>query len=272
MTENDPNLPKLLDALGVAAWHLPPAAIRQMDTHSHEEAQLCGLDGGLAILETDAGSWLCPPGRCVWIPSSMSHSLRSSGKISGWMLRLKPQSCKGLPSEPRVMALTPLLYEIVRRIAEWVDSPLMTAARRHLVDVLQDEIAAAPQVALHLPVPREPALKRLAIRLSEDADAPRDFAALAHEAGLSERSLFRGFQRETGLSPGQWRRQMHVLRSLELLADGRSVTETSLEVGYESVGAFIRAFRQVVGITPAVYAQRRNAANFCAVRIENPLP
>jgi AraC-like DNA-binding protein len=38
------------------------------------------------------------------------------------------------------------------------------------------------------------------------------------------------------------------------------VTETSLEVGYESVGAFIRAFRQTVGVTPAVYAheQRRS--------------
>ena len=55
----------------------------------------------------------------------------------------------------------------------------------------------------------------------------------------------------------QWHRQMRVLRSLELLADGRSVTDTSLEVGYESPGAFIRAFRQIVGVTPAVFAQRQ---------------
>jgi len=257
MTKNDPNLPKLLEELGVAAWHLPEAAIRQMHTHLHEEAQLCGLDAGLAILETDAGSWLCPPGRCVWIPAGIPHALRSCGKISGWMLRLKTDRSGGLPSNPRVMALTPLLYEVVKRITEWMASPVASAARRHLVDVLRDEIAASPLVKLHLPVPRDPALKRLAIRLSEDPDAPRNFAVLAHEAGLSERSLFRGFQRETGLSPGQWRRQMQILRSLELLADGRSVTETSLEVGYESPGAFTRAFRQLVGVTPAAYAQQQ---------------
>jgi AraC-like DNA-binding protein len=35
------------------------------------------------------------------------------------------------------------------------------------------------------------------------------------------------------------------------------VTETSLEVGYESMGAFIRAFRQIVGVTPTVYAKRQ---------------
>jgi AraC-like DNA-binding protein len=86
---------------------------------------------------------------------------------------------------------------------------------------------------------------------------PEIFALLAHEAGLSERSLFRSFQRETGLSPGQWRRQMQILISLEMLADGKSVTETSLEVGYESMGAFIRAFRQIVGVTPTVYAKQQ---------------
>jgi AraC-like DNA-binding protein len=113
---------------------------------------------------------------------------------------------------------------------------------------------------LHLPVPREPTLKRLAMRLAEDPDAAKNLAALAREVGLSERSLFRNFQKETGLSPGQWRRQMQVLRSLELLAGGRSVTETAFEVGYESVGAFIRTFREIVGVTPTVYAREERSS------------
>jgi AraC-like DNA-binding protein len=49
------------------------------------------------------------------------------------------------------------------------------------------------------------------------------------------------------MSPGQWRRQAQVLRSLELLANGLSVTQTALEVGYEGTGALIRTFRQLVG-------------------------
>jgi len=111
---------------------------------------------------------------------------------------------------------------------------------------------------LHLPVPRDPALKRLAIRMVEDpSEVTEDLVALAREVGLSQRSLFRNFQKETGLSPGHWRRQMQVLRSLELLAKGRPVTETAFEVGYESVGAFIRAFRQIVGVTPTKYALER---------------
>jgi len=122
--------------------------------------------------------------------------------------------------------------------------------------VLYDEIRSASQIKLHLPVPHDPALKRLATRMAESpSGAASDLAALAREIGLSQRSLFRNFQKETGLSPGQWRRQMQILRSLELLAKGQSVTETSLEVGYESVGAFIRAFRQTLGVTPTAYAR-----------------
>jgi AraC-like DNA-binding protein len=259
MPKNDPRLPKVLQRLGVAAWELPRATIRHMPAHSHPEAQLCGLDGGLAILEADAGAWMCPPGRCVWIPPGMMHSLRSCGKISGWMVRVDAKGRACLPTEPRILALSPLLKEVVVRMITWVENPEADAAKRRLVDVLQDEISAASKVRLHLPAPRDPALRRLATRLAEDPKAAKDLAALAREVGLSERSLFRNFQRETGLSPGQWRQQMRVLRSLELLAEGRSVTETSFEVGYESIGAFIRAFRRTVGVTPTVYALERRS-------------
>ena len=260
MPKNDPRLPIVLERLGVAAWELPQAAIRQMPAHSHAEAQLCSLDSGLAIIETDAGAWMCPPGRCVWIPGSMVHSLRSCGKISGWMVRLDTREGVSLPSEPRILALSPLLKEIVVRMMTWVESPKASPARQRLVNVLHDEISAASQIQLHLPAPRDPALKRLATRLAEDRGTAKDLAALAHEVGLSERSLFRNFQKETGLSPGRWRRQMQVLRSLEMIAKGRSVTETSFEVGYESTGAFIRAFRQTVGVTPTAYALERRSS------------
>jgi len=190
----------------------------------------------------------------------MVHSLRSCGKISGWMVRLDARKRASLPAKPRILALSPLLKEIVVRMMTWVEDPEANASKRRLVDVLHDEICSASQMQLYLPVPRDPALNRLATRLAEDPKAASNLAALAREVGLSERSLFRNFQKETGLSPGQWRRQMQVLRSLELLAGGRSVTEAAFEVGYESVGAFIRAFRETVGVTPAVYAHEQRSS------------
>lgn len=260
MPKNDSILPNVMKTLGVVAWELPQSVIRHTPTHSHAEAQLFGLDGGLAILETDAGAWTCPPGRCVWIPPDMGHSLRSCGKISGWVVHLDPRERASLPVEPRILALSSLLRAVIMRMMTWSENPEATAAKRRLVHVLHDEIYAASSVQLHLPIPRDPALKRLATQLAGDPREAKNLTALAREFGLSERSLFRNFQKETGLSPGQWRRQMQVLRSLELLIEGKSVTETSFEVGYESVGAFIRSFRQTVGVTPSVYAHEQRSS------------
>jgi len=131
----------------------------------------------------------------------MVHSLRSCGKISGWMVRVDARERASLPLEPCILALSPLLKEIVVRMMTWVEDPEVTVAKRRLVDVLRDEICLASQMKLHLPFPRDPALKRLATRMAEDRSAiARDLGALAREIGLSERSLFRNFQKETGLA------------------------------------------------------------------------
>jgi hypothetical protein len=183
MPKNDPRLPDVLERLGVVAWELPRAAIRQTSAHNHPEAQLCGLNQGLAILETEAGAWMCPPGRCVWIPAGMVHSLRSCGKITGWMVRLDVRFTASLPDEPHILALSPLLKEIVVRMMTWVENPKVNAATRRLVDVLHDEICSALQMQLHLPIPRDPALRRLSLRMVEDHKGARDLAALARDVG-----------------------------------------------------------------------------------------
>lgn len=160
-----------------------------------------------------------------------------------------------LPAEPRILALSPLLREVIVRIMTWVEDAALDAPKRHLLDVFYDEVRSAPKTRLHLPVPADPALKRLSLLLGETTDAAMDLSELAHEVGISERSLFRKFHQETGLSPGQWRRQARVLRSFQLLTSGWSVTETATEVGYDSVAAFIRAFREIAGLTPSQYVQ-----------------
>jgi hypothetical protein len=50
--------------------------------------------------------------------------------------------------------------------------------------VLKDEIAAASQVALHLLIPHDPALKLLAERLASGSEYRNNLALLAHESGV----------------------------------------------------------------------------------------
>ncbi|MFC3136090.1 helix-turn-helix transcriptional regulator, partial [Microbaculum marinum] len=72
-------------------------------------------------------------------------------------------------------------------------------------------------------------------------------------AGMARRSFARRVAAETGLSFGAWRRRLRMLRAIEQLAAGDPVTAVALETGYDSVSAFIHAFRGELGVTPGRY-------------------
>jgi AraC-like DNA-binding protein len=63
------------------------------------------------------------------------------------------------------------------------------------------------------------------------------------------------------MSFGLWRRKARLLASVRVLVETRSVTDAALESGYESVSAFIAAFKQAFGCTPgAMLATERQSA------------
>jgi AraC-like DNA-binding protein len=81
---------------------------------------------------------------------------------------------------------------------------------------------------------------------------------------VSARTLERRFRAETGMTLGRWRRQRALLRGLELVAGGASITAASAAAGYGSPSAYIAAFKKAFGATPARY--------FAAVRPEQGGP
>ena len=63
----------------------------------------------------------------------------------------------------------------------------------------------------------------------------------------------RAFFAQVGMSFGRWRQQARLFAALEMLAQGESVTEAAVAVGYDSVSAFIEMFRKMLGTTPQMY-------------------
>lgn len=67
---------------------------------------------------------------------------------------------------------------------------------------------------------------------------------------MSERTLIRRLRGETGMTFRQWRRQARLPGGLKRLVAGSPVTSVTLEVGHESVSAFVAAFREDLGEIP----------------------
>jgi AraC-like DNA-binding protein len=84
-----------------------------------------------------------------------------------------------------------------------------------------------------------------------------DVAALARAAHASTAHFSRSFKRAFGETPHGYLQRRRIERAKELLRGTElSVTEVSLEVGFQSLGSFSRGFRELVGTPPSEYARR----------------
>ncbi len=77
---------------------------------------------------------------------------------------------------------------------------------------------------------------------------------IADKFEISRAKLTADFKRETGMTLKEYVELSCIDRARLLLSTGKSVQAVSLEVGYQSVGTFIRAFKKVTGTTPGAYS------------------
>lgn len=224
--------------------------------HSHARGQLIGCGRGVLSVGSDAGHWVVPARHAVWIPPWHAHSARMHGAFTGWSLYVTRPACAGLPAAPCTLAVTPLLWEAALRCAQRA-SAAPDAAQDRLAEVIVDEIRGLAPQPLGLPLPGDARLLRIANALLAEPAQRRPLQDWAAWAGLSARTLSRRFVAETSLSFTAWTQRVRLLRSLELLAGGQPVTQVALELGYDSVSAFIALFKRELGCTPAAYFGRQ---------------
>lgn len=233
----------------------------ETDWHSHARGQLFCVENGLIRIVTRHGSFLLPPHRIGWMPPGEEHRVIISGPLTGWGVLLHPELARDLSPLPCVMGVSGLLRALVERSAGWSDPERISAERERMIAVLLDEIRAAPTEPLHLPVPRDPRLARIARRLLECPEDNRTLDTLARHAGLSERTARRLFASETGMSFTQWRQQARLALAMERLARREPVAEVADAMGYASASNFIAMFRRAFGAPPARFFARRGEAD-----------
>ncbi|APF39280.1 AraC-type DNA-binding domain and AraC-containing proteins [Chelatococcus sambhunathii] len=235
--------------------------------HRHTRAQLLYALSGVAMVHTDSGRWMVPPGHAIWLPAGIDHAVDMLGDVAMRSVYVRPAAIPGLPQDLRVVAVTSLMRSlIVEAMALARDVP---AAGRDalLLDLILHEIPRLPERPLALPFPANPQLVALCRRFLAEPSAHVTIDAWAKAAGMSRRSFTRTFQRETGLSLSLWRQQACVFAALPRLADGEPVTLVALDLGYESIAAFITMFRRMTGEAPRAWLKRGQRAVAAGERV-----
>lgn len=202
-------------------------------------------------VESNAGWWVAPVGRGVWVPSGMRHAASYSEASEVLLLKIAPAQENVLSAAPLTIAVTDLLYELALemcRITKELGDPAYGVLVARLILHHLQRSPAAP--FLFLPGGHDPRLVRVMNILR--AQPGRDVAleALALEIGSSTRTIARLFTLETGMTFGRWRDQLRVLTAVDRMTKGASITRVALDLGYQSQSSFSTMFTRIIGMPP----------------------
>jgi AraC-like DNA-binding protein len=219
--------------------------------HQHPRAQLLHATAGVLRVATRSALFIVPPGTGLWVPANTEHTTRMPNGLAMRGLFLREDAARAGPDAVTVVAITPLLRELILAACE---QPVMWDEEgpvRHVVALALHEISHAATRPISVPACRDPRLQRVADALLADPADPRGLEAFAEMAGASARTLARLFRRDTGMSFQAWRRQLRLTEGLAALAQGEAPARVAASVGYSSSPAFGAAFRSTFGTTPS---------------------
>lgn len=105
-------------------------------------------------------------------------------------------------------------------------------------------------------IPKDARTSKLYQLLVVERQFDENLDELAKKVGASARTIERLLEAEIGMNFSNWRRIMQMQLALSLLAQGKSITEIAMEVGYKSSSAFINVFKKQMGVSPKKYLKK----------------
>ncbi|MBF0290464.1 MAG: helix-turn-helix transcriptional regulator [SAR324 cluster bacterium] len=221
--------------------------------HCHRRAQFLYASSGVMTVTTKKGMWVVPPLRAVWIPALLEHQIICSGELSMRTLYVQCGVTPNLPQQCCVVSVPPLLRELILHAVTLTRLYEPNGPEDRIMNVILDMIKTIQVTPLSLPISEDKRLQKISKVLTQNPGDNRSLEEWSRLVGTTSRTLTRLFRVETGMSFVQWRQQVRILEALRQLGNGESVTTVSLNLGYDSLSAFIAMFRKNLGSTPGQY-------------------
>ncbi|HEY6333837.1 MAG TPA: helix-turn-helix transcriptional regulator [Blastocatellia bacterium] len=245
--ENDPTPGVSISTL---AHEYPRASL--VPGHAHGSSQL--IYAGRGVMEVSSGRrlWTIPPHFALWIPAKTTHQIRMPEAVSMRTLYLRSRlidlgrSCTVLYVGG---LLRELIFEVVRIGRLRNRSHLESALR----DVLLAQLKQASPVPTGVALPTDDRAFAVAQTVIADPGARLSLVSMCGSAGLSVRTLERVFHREVGIDFESWRRQVRLMKAVELMISGASIKQAAFSVGYHQPTAFVELFRRTYATTPKAW-------------------
>lgn len=227
--------------------------------HRHGWGEFVYAFSGVMEVKLERRTYLAPPHYGIWLPPEVEHV--GSNRYEAWFcsLYLARELCAALPADTCTLAVGPLIKAILLDLsARQVDYPRSPEDAR-LMQVLVDQLGAAPRHDSYLPMSDDPALGQVLDGLRRCPADKRSLEAWARTVHSTERTLSRRCQRDLGMAFSEWRQRLCLVGALPMLDANMPVQSVALELGYSTSSAFIAMFHRMMGITPEEFRRRADA-------------
>lgn len=224
----------------------------ELPLHRHRKGQLVFTEKGSALCRTPDGLWIVPAFGAFWIPGGTAHacSVPANGSV---ICVFVENDAVDLPSRCCNLKVSPLVRVVIENLLDRAVVYPDDSAEARLARVLLDELGRMQSSFQHLPISADQRLRLVARALLDDPTDRSTIPEWAARVAMSERSFARLVAAQTGMTFGQWRRQVHILVAIERLSMGSPVQMIAQDLGYETTSAFINMFRKVLNMSPGQY-------------------
>jgi AraC-like DNA-binding protein len=221
--------------------------------HAHGSDQLIYAIRGVMHVVAGQGVWLIPPHFGLWIPARTCHSIKMPEAVSMRTLYMRRGLAARLPPSCAVLHITPLVRELILETVRMKELRMRNRLHCAISDVLLAQLESASPMPTSVTMPQDPRARAIADAVMSNPAERRSLAVLCKSVGTSVRTMQRVFQREVGSDFEFWRRQVRLMKAIELLVSGRSVKEAGFALGYRQPTAFVEMFRGILGTTPGAW-------------------
>jgi AraC-like DNA-binding protein len=229
----------------------------QIREHAHGSDQLIYAITGVMEVSAGQSMWLIPPHFALWMPARTLHRIHMPGPVSMRTLYLRPGLRDGLASGLRagcaVLHVTPLLRELIVEAVRLGQLRARNRQERALRDLLIVHLKRASPMPTFVMLPFERRALAVAQVVLADPAESRPLAAMCAGVGVSVRTIQRIFRAEVGTDFDSWRRQVRLIKAVELLVARHSIKQVAIGVGYHQPSAFVAMFRRTLGTTPKAW-------------------
>lgn len=211
-------------------------------SHCHAHDQLIYAASGVVHVSSERGNWVIQGGHALWMPAGVSHGIRTEGRVSMRSLLLEAQveTCQ-------VIVVSGLLRELILAASRM----LGVQDGDHVRALILAELAGAVRIDTFIPMPRHARLRTWCERFLQAPAQDLTLEQCGQQLNMSARNVARLFQRELGMSHGQWRARARVMLSQQCLAAGQPILTVALDHGYQSASAFAAMFKRILGYAPS---------------------